>query len=239
MKFLILETDPKIINDLSLCLQVRYPDSTVLSADLIENAKKLIISEMPDLVIISSPLSGISLTGIVKIIRAISGIPLLVMSDSTDPMEIVRVLEAGADEYMGRSFSALELFARCKALLRRTSDFENILNKYIKIGDLTINLHTREVHVKGKLIRLSPMEYNLLSELARNQGRLVSTRSLLDRVWGPEYAGEDTLVKTCIYRLRSKLKDLCSQPRLILNERGFGYRLVVQETTRTDESLLS
>jgi len=93
-------------------------------------------------------------------------------------------------------------------------------------GELTVNLNTHEVLLSGKQIKLTPIEYHLLTHFVRNQGRVLTHRALLEKVWGSEYANDCSYVKKYIYRLRSKLEPDAGKPQMLLTERGVGYRFV-------------
>ena len=153
-------------------------------------------------------------------------------NDETD-IDRARGLEAGADDYMVRPFSPIELLSRCNALLRRAK--QPVAGApAVSFGHLTIDLGTRQVSIDGEPVALTPIEYRLLAELARNGGLTVSNDDLLEKVWGVEYRSDLSLVKTYVYRLRTKLR-VVHGTDLIHNERGFGYRLLQEGTTRAAE----
>ncbi len=144
-------------------------------------------------------------------------------------MDRARGLEAGADEYVTKPFSPIELLARVRALLRRTQRIGFKREHLLSMGsELAINFSTHEVLVSGKRVKLTPIEYNLLAELVRNEGRVLTHHALLEKVWGSEYTNDPNFVKKYIYRLRSKLEPNASDPQLLLNERGIGYRFIRQ-----------
>jgi two-component system KDP operon response regulator KdpE len=136
------------------------------------------------------------------------------------------VLEAGADDYIPKPFSPIELIARVTALFRRTHGFDFKCDHAFSAGKLTINFSTREVSLSGRPVRLTPREYGLLSELAQNEGRVLHHSLLLEKVWGSEYIADYTFIKKYIYRLRCKLEPDPENPRMLLSERGIGYRFV-------------
>ena len=225
MRVLIIEDDQPLIQDISFCLKVGYPELTVYSTAEEPGAINYIDNESPDLVILDSSLPDLDVLSFIRDAREYSAVPLVILGNSEDPIERARGLDAGADDYISRSFSPMELLARCKALLRRSRGQFSPPDRLVSLDGLAINFTTREVFLDGQPVRLSPLEYGLLSILVRNEGRLVTTRTLLDRVWGSEYPSDASLVKTCIYRLRSKLKSFENGSHHIINERGFGYRL--------------
>jgi two-component system KDP operon response regulator KdpE len=144
-----------------------------------------------------------------------------------DEMSKVKGLEMGADDYLTKSFSHLELFARIKSVLRRAELPAPIsaLPQFVS-GDMTVNFDSREVTVAGAPVKLTPTEYKLLYQLVRNAGRVMPFETLLSKVWGDEYRGDMDYLKTYVSRLRKKLGDDPDNPHHIITERSVGYRFV-------------
>jgi len=187
----------------------------------------MIETESPDLVMLDSSLPNIDTLDLISEIREFSDVPLIVLSEVETGMERARELEAGADEYVNKPFSPIELLAKVRALLRRIQGLGFKPEHSVSIGEeLTINFGTREIFLSDKRVKLTPIEYHLLSELVRNNGKVLTHRTLLERVWGSEYSNEHSFVKKYIYRLRSKLEPDASKPQMLLTERGIGYRFV-------------
>jgi two-component system KDP operon response regulator KdpE len=132
------------------------------------------------------------------------------------------VLDLGADDYLVKPFRLAELLARVRAVLRRTS--RGVVST-VTCGDLVIDMEKRSVSVAQRAVKLTPIEYALLAELARNVGRVLTTRLLLERVWGAEYGDETDYVKGVVRRLRVKLEQDPAHPRYIITEPHVGYRL--------------
>jgi DNA-binding response OmpR family regulator len=188
---------------------------------------EMIETEEPDLVMVDSSLPGIDTADLVSSIREFSDVPLIVLSEELSEMERARILEVGADEYVNKPLSPIDLLARVRALLRRAYALGFKTEPPLNIkGELTINLTTHEVLLRGERVKLTPIEFQLLSELARNENKVVSHRFLLQKVWSSGYDGDSDLVKKHIYRLRLKLNHNSSAPQMIFNERGVGYRFV-------------
>lgn len=226
MKVLIIEDDQQVVNTISFCLAVRYPQVVTVASSRWQEAIELIEAELPDLLIVSSSLPDINTTGFISQIRQLFDIPLLVLIEGQNDIERAMVLEAGADDYIPRPFSPIELVARVTALFRRTHIIDFQRGHTFSAGELTINFSTRDVSLAGRPVRLTPREYGLLSELAQNEGRVLPLSLLLEKVWGSEYADDHAFIKKYIYRLRCKLEPDPENPRMLVSERGIGYRFV-------------
>ena len=188
---------------------------------------ELVETESPDLVMVDSCLPDIDTLDLVSTIREFSDVPLIILYEAETDMDRAKGLEAGADEYVIKPFSPIELLARVRALLRRTQGLGFKPERLVSIGgELTINFTTREVILSGMRVKLTPVEYHLLSELVRNEGRVLTHRVLLEKVWGSEYTDDFSFVKKYIYRLRSKIEPDASKPQMLLTERGVGYKFV-------------
>jgi two-component system KDP operon response regulator KdpE len=229
MKVLIIEDDQQAVNNIAFCLAVRYPEVVTVSSSRWVQAVELIEAELPDLILISSSLPEINIIGVIGEIRRFFDVPLLVLIAGESDIDRAMVLEAGADDYIHRPFSPIELVARVTALLRRAHGLGYKHEHMFSAGELTINFSTRDVSLAGRPVRLTPHEYSLLTELAQNEGRVLPHSLLLERVWGSEYTDDHTFVKKYIYRLRSKLEPDPENPRMLLSERGVGYRFVRPE----------
>ena len=226
MKVLVIEDDRKVIGDISLCLKVRYPEVTIVSAAEGLKGIEMVETESPDLVMVDSSLPDIDALDLIERIREFSDVPLIMLCEVDTDMDRAKGLEAGADEYIIKPFGPIELLAHIRALLRRTQGLGFKPGRLVSIGELTINFATHEAFLSGRRVKLTPVEYNLLSELVRNEGRVLTHRVLMEKVWGSEYADECSFIKKYIYRLRSKLESDASKPQMILTERGIGYRFI-------------
>jgi two-component system, OmpR family, KDP operon response regulator KdpE len=178
----------------------------------------------PDLVILDLGLPGIDGLAVLEHLRRDSITPVLVLSARGSQSDKVRALDAGADDYLAKPFGLPELIARVGAQLRRAALPPTRTQSAI-VGDVEIDLTHRKVVKASREVRLTPTEFALLRELVLNAGRVITHRELLQKVWGPEYAGESQYTRTFVQRLRVKLEDDPSSPELILTETGLGYRL--------------
>jgi two-component system KDP operon response regulator KdpE len=179
----------------------------------------------PDVTLLDVNMPRMSGFEVLQRIRETSDAPVLMLTARGDEMSKVRGLELGADDYLVKPFSHLELFARIKAVLRRT-DLPAPVSAAPSFvsGDVTVNFDSREVTVKGQPVKLTPTEYKLLYQLVRNAGRVLPFDTLLSKVWGDEYRGDMDYLKTYVSRLRKKLGDDSENPRYIMTERSVGYR---------------
>jgi DNA-binding response OmpR family regulator len=226
VKVLIVEHEKRLIKDISFFLGIRYSNCGVISTDKCLEGIELIETEMPDLVIVDSSPPDIDILDCINKIRQFSDVPTLILIEGESDIDRAMVLEAGADEYITKPFNPIELVARVNALLRRTHGNCFKPDNILAAGALTINFGTREVSLSGRQINLTPHEYSLLAELARNEGKVLPHRVLLEKVWGSEYVTDYTFVKKYIYRLRYKLESDPDKPQMLLTERGIGYRFV-------------
>lgn len=184
-------------------------------------------STLPDLVILDLMLPGLDGWEICRRMRetpATKDIPIIMLTARRDERDAIAGLELGADDYMRKPFSLLELVARVKALLRRAAGPGEETPERVEVGPLAMDLKHQEAYLKGEPLDLSPTEYKLLETLIRNRGRTVSRDELLARIWG-YYGGDTRTVDVHIWRLRRKIEEDPENPRLIQTLRGRGYRL--------------
>ncbi len=156
-------------------------------------------------------------------IREQSTVPILMLTVRNAVEDKVKALDLGADDYMTKPFDHLELLARLRALVRRSRGSMPLSESTLAVGDMVVNLATREAYVSGNKLCLTSTEYRLLEELVRHAGNVLTHRHLLEQVWGPEYVGEIHYLKVFIRRLRHKLGDDAEHPRYIRTEWGIGY----------------
>ncbi len=181
--------------------------------------------ELPDLIILDVMMPEMDGFTALKGIREISSVPVIMLTVRDDERDRIRGLDLGADDYMTKPFSTMELLSRVKAVLRRTFMPAPTRRAIVTVdGDLTIDFDRREVQVRGQRVTLRPTEARLLYHLVNNAGRLLSHATLLAKVWGREYRDEDHYVRLYITYLRQKIERDPAHPEYILTERGMGYR---------------
>ena len=176
----------------------------------------------PDLVLLDVMLPGLDGIEVCKLIRAESMVPIIMLSAKGDTYDVVRGLEAGADDYMVKPFKhPSELVARIRTRLRRTNaDISGLLT----IGDLAIDVQAHQVLRAGKQIFLTRLEFDLLVALAKEPRRVFSRDALLSEVWGYRHSTDTRLVNVHVQRLRSKIEHDAERPEIVVTVRGVGYK---------------
>lgn len=183
--------------------------------------------ELPALVVLDVAMPGMDGFETLEVIRQISEVPVIMLTVKGEEEDRVRGLDLGADDYVTKPFSPRELASRIRAVLRRVaSSMVETAEPLVIDEDLSIDFPRHEVIVRGERIRLRPTEYRLLYHLVQNAGWIVPHRTLVRKVWGPEYEDEKRLLRLYITYLRKKIETDPSNPRYIFTERGIGYRFV-------------
>ena len=226
MKVLIIDPDQKDIRDLALCLKMRYVGIEIVSAASGLDGIQSVETVAPDFTIIGFPLPDMDSGVTINKIREFSDVPIVIFSNTTVVAEKARLLEAGADEFISKPVNCIECLSVVNALLRRTFNVSVKQNSTVSIDErVVLNFDTHELTISGDHKHLTPFEYNLLFILVRNSGLVLSYKTLLEKVWGPNYIADISLLKKYIYNLRSKLEQDPHSPRIITTERGYGYKL--------------
>jgi len=227
MKILVVDDDKNIVEAITIGFQLQWQGVEIVSASDGDKGLDMFYEHNPDVVLLDVMMPQKDGYTVLKEIRRVSDVPVLMLTARGEELDKVKGLEMGADDYLTKPFSHLELFARIRAVLRRAEmpPPVNALPSFVS-GDLTINFENREVTKSGQAVKMTPTEYNLLFLLARNAGRVVPFETILDKVWGPEYHDQLDYLKTYMSRLRKKLEDSHENPKYLLTERGLGYRLV-------------
>jgi two-component system response regulator MtrA len=176
-----------------------------------------------DLVLLDVMLPRLDGLEVARAIRRTSTVPVVMLTARADTIDVVVGLEAGADDYVRKPFEVPELVARVRAAIRRAGR-EAGEPEHLRLGPVTIDLAGRTVARDGQEIALTRTEFDLLAELARNAGRVLTRDMLLDRIWGYDYLGDSRLVDVAIQRLRAKIEADPAAPELIQTVRGAGYK---------------
>jgi DNA-binding response OmpR family regulator len=188
------------------------------------------VEHRPDVVLLDLGLPDVDGADVLSMLRAVSDVPVIVATARDDEAEIVRLLDLGADDYVIKPFSAGQLDARIRAVLRRTVRGNGSAGEApIVLGGLRIDTRSREVTVDGTPVELARKEYDLLLALARRAGEVVTKRDLLAEVWQLAWGGSDRTVDVHLSWLRRKLGESARQPRYLHSVRGVGVRLIAPE----------
>jgi len=175
----------------------------------------------PDLVLLDLMLPGKDGYEVCRLIRAESGVPVVMLTAKSDTVDVVLGLEAGADDYISKPFKPKELVARVRARLRRSDE---PTPEHLAIGDLTIDVPGHRVVRDGEPISLTPLEFDLLVALARKPWQVFTRELLLEKVWGYRHAADTRLVNVHVQRLRSKVEHDPERPEIVVTVRGVGYK---------------
>jgi len=178
----------------------------------------------PDVIILDLGLPDMDGLEVTRRLREWFDRPIIILSARGQEHDKVNALDAGADDYVQKPFSVGELMARIRVALRHVAGADSAESGVVNAGDLTIDLVRREVRRDGQPVRLTPLEYKLLSTLVKHAGLVLTQRQLLKEVWGPGHAEESHYLRLFVHQLRHKLESNPSRPRHLITEAGVGYR---------------
>jgi two-component system KDP operon response regulator KdpE len=187
-----------------------------------------VAQRQPDVVILDLGLPDIDGVEVIRRLREWSAVPIIVLSARGQERDKVAALDAGADDYVSKPFSAGELLARLRVALRHAVGAAHEDGAAFKVGELQVDLLRRHVIVSGAEVRLTPIEYKLLTTLVRHAGKVVTHQQLLREVWGPSHDEQSHYVRVYMAHLRHKLEAEPARPRYLLTEPGVGYRLAAE-----------
>jgi len=223
VKVLVVDDEPDVARLISVSFGMQQPNWEVVAASDGEEALVMLEREQPALVLLDVGLPDVSGFQVLQQIRLFSDVPVIMLTVHDDELSKVRGLELGADDYITKPFSHLELLARVRAVLRRTQTLPLAQEEPFVSDDLSVDFARREVTRRGEPVPLTTTEYRLLYHLVRNAGQVLPHETLLARVWGREYTDEINYLKVYVSRLRAKLEDDPRNPQHILTEHGVGY----------------
>jgi DNA-binding response OmpR family regulator len=221
----VVEDDPRIRSTVVRELSDR--GHAVRAAGTAMDGLREVVEWAPDVVVLDLGLPDVDGTEFLKMLRGVSAVPVVVATARDDESEIVRVLDAGADDYIVKPYSVDHLEARVRAVLRRST--ETAMQPIIEVADLRIDEGRRVATLADEPLELSRKEFDLLSYLARRKGQVVARRELLAEVWRQPYGGGDKTVDVHVSWLRRKLGESAAEPRYLHTVRGVGLKLVEPE----------
>lgn len=224
MNVLVVDDEPDVAEVVTLCFNLRWPEAKVTKAENGAEGLKAFEKKAADMVILDIGLPDMDGFAVLRELRRYSDVPVVMLTARDSEVDKVRGLELGADDYITKPFSHIELLARVRAVLRRSQNqVPEVEEPPFVAGELHIDYGSRTITVHGQQVKLTPIEYGLLYHLTRNAGRVLTFHTLLAKVWGREYVSEVDYLKVHIQHLRQKLSD---DGTMIVNERGVGYKFV-------------
>jgi DNA-binding response OmpR family regulator len=223
-RVLVVDDEERILDFLRSKLKVSGYE--VLTASNGVEALEQVQAQEPELVVLDVLMPRMDGFETLKRLRTFSPVPVIILSAKGTNADKVKGLQLGADDYLAKPFSPDELIARIEAVRRRLSpDDKRKIREQLSLGDLVVDFKKRLIMVRGKEIRLTRIEWLLLSELTQNAGSLMFYSDLLTRIWGPEYRDDIQILRTWISRLRDKVESDPNNPTLIRNIPKTGYMI--------------
>jgi two-component system, OmpR family, KDP operon response regulator KdpE len=226
LKLLVADDARDVADIVAFGARMVWPDCAVTVARDGATALAAFAEERPDLVILDVAMPPPDGFEVCRRIRAVSPVPILMLTVRDATVDKIRALDLGADDYLTKPFDHLELLARLRALVRRATDLPTPTHERERfvLDDFTLDYATHEVQVAQVLVRLTSTEYRLLEELVRHAGTVLTHQHLLERVWGSAYVNDTHYLKVFVQRLRHKLGDDPRRPRFIHTDWGSGYQ---------------
>ena len=226
-KILLVDDDTEFLGLAQTWLQ--NAGYSVITAEDGKVGLRRVFSSRPNLVVLDGNMPRMNGWEVCHRIRDMSDIPVIMVTVNGETSDRLRGFDLGADDYMTKPIDFPELLARIGAVLRRCAiEMQEEVSESFHDGEVEVDWKGYRVYVRGELVKLSPTEFKLLSCLMKNGGWIVTHEQLLQKVWGPNYVGDKSFVKLYIRYLRQKIEEDPQNPRLILTERGVGYRFAVR-----------
>jgi two-component system, OmpR family, response regulator RegX3 len=221
-RVLVVEDEESFSDALSYMLR-REGYETVIAADGVAALSEFDRAGA-DIVLLDLMLPGLSGTEVCRALRAKSSVPIIMLTAKDTEVDKVVGLELGADDYVTKPYSARELVARMRAVLRRGLEGDAATDSALTAGPVRLDVERHVVAVDGRPVALPLKEFDLLELLLRNAGRVLTRGQLIDRVWGADYVGDTKTLDVHVKRLRAKLEPDPANPRHLLTVRGLGYK---------------
>lgn len=220
---LVIEDDQRIREELATALT--ESGHAVRTEGRGTDALAAVVDWSPDVVVLDLGLPDIDGRDVLRMLRGVSSAPVIVATARDDEAEVVRLLDAGADDYMVKPYSAAQLDARIRAVLRRALASTQPADREIEVGELRVDPDRRRVTLAGRPLELSRLEFDLLAHLARRSPEVVTRRELLAEVWRQPHGGGDKTIDVHLSWLRRKLGESAGAPRYLHTVRGVGLKL--------------
>jgi two-component system, OmpR family, KDP operon response regulator KdpE len=208
-----------------LCPVLANQGFEVVEAATGEEALAAAAARPPQLVVLDLGLPDVGGQAVLERLRTRLAMPVIILSAMGAEADKVAAFDAGADDYLTKPFGVGELSARVRAVMRRSQADSTTPESRFAVGDLMVDFTARRVFLGGADVHLTPIEYKLLSLMARNAGKVLTHRQLLTDVWGPEYVEEMNSLRVFMAGLRRKIEKQPAQPRYLITDQGVGYRL--------------
>jgi two-component system, OmpR family, KDP operon response regulator KdpE len=221
---LAVDDDPAILRTLAINLRARGFEAATATDGAA--AVQAVREQQPDLVVLDLGLPDLDGVAVLTQVRAVSQVPVVVLSARHSSDEKVAALDLGADDYVTKPFGMEELFARLRAALRRGGSAQAADQPILRTEALELDLGRRLARRDGQLVHLTPTEWRIVEALTRQPGELVTRTGLLQEVWGPTYERETNYLRVYLAQVRRKLELEPSRPRHFITEPGVGYRFV-------------
>ncbi|MGO2658752.1 MtrAB system response regulator MtrA [Mycetocola reblochoni] len=218
-RILVVDDDVALAEMIGIVLRTEGFDTefSVDGTSALEDVQRV----APDLILLDLMLPGIDGIEVCRRVRAESGVPIIMLTAKSDPTDVVKGLESGADDYIAKPFNPKELVARIRARLRPAPESGP---EVLTVGSVTIDVAGHEVTRNGQPIKLTPLEFDLLHALASAPQQVFTREMLLEQVWGYHYKADTRLVNVHVQRLRAKIEEDPDNPSIVTTVRGVGYR---------------
>ncbi len=232
---LIVDDEKPIVDILEYNLK-KEGYNTLIANDGME-AVNIALEQRPNIILLDIMLPKMDGLTVCKKVRTVLNVPIIMLTAKEEEIDKILGLELGADDYVTKPFSVRELMARIKANLRKYELSQGVSgeveikdnNRKITIGDLQLDLDKFEIKVRGKKVDLTVREFEVLRYLANQPGQVVSRELLLEKVWGYEYFGDIRTVDVTVRRIREKIEDDTTDPKILVTKRGIGYYIAKPE----------
>ena len=222
---LIVEDDAQIRNFIAYTL--KQEGFTYQTARTAQEAMSILVSQNVDLMLLDLGLPDFDGMEVIEKVRSWSEIPIVIVSARDQDKDKAAALDAGADDYLTKPFSAMELMARIRVAIRHLrKTTQSQMCPILSVGELVMDLEKRQVFLKGEALHVTPLEYSLLSLYFKNMGKVLTTQYILKEIYGVGYGTDTQALRALMAGLRRKIEPVPAKPRYILTEIGVGYRLV-------------